>query len=295
MDLLKQTLITTTISDSFLTAQNITLDVLRLDLIHPEVSGNKWFKLKYNIQAALDQHAESILSFGGAYSNHLHALAFAGKLFGIKTIGIIRGEDVMNATLTDCIDWGMELHFISRSEYRTKHEDEFIEMIQRKFPSSLVVPEGGNNESGRKGCEEIMQGINLEKYSHLCCAVGTGATFTGIIASSSKTNHVLGFSAIKNGLYLEDEIRKHTTKENWTMLHSYHFGGFAKRNNELIFFVQQFKAKHHLELDYVYTGKMMFGLYDLIQKKSIPSGSTILFIHSGGLQGNRSLQQEWLK
>lgn len=295
MDLFKKTLEITTVSDSFLTDQNIRLDILRLDLIHPEVSGNKWFKLKYNIQAALDQHAESILSFGGAYSNHLHALAFAGKLFGIKTIGIIRGEEVMNTTLSDCINWGMELHFISRDEYRTKYEDEFIDKMQLKFPSTYIVPEGGNNAFGRKGCEEILQAVKVELYSHICCAVGTGATFTGIIQSSDRNNHVLGFSSIKNGLYLEDEIGKQTEKENWTMLHSYHFGGFAKRTRPLIEFVQDFKAKQDIELDYIYTGKMMYGLYDLIQKKSIPAGSNILFIHSGGLQGNRSLQHESLK
>ncbi|GBL36131.1 putative 1-aminocyclopropane-1-carboxylate deaminase [Filimonas sp.] len=288
MDSLSNQVTIDTIQDDFLKARDIRLDLLRLDLIHPQISGNKWFKLKYNIEAALKQGAESILSFGGAYSNHLHALAFAGHLSGIKTIGMLRGEEVSNHTLDDCGAWGMELHFISREEYRLKNESDFLESIQTKFPSSYIVPEGGNNEAGRKGTREILQGIDLNLYTHICCAVGTGATLSGIAEASLPGQKILGFSAIKNGAYLEEEIRQHTGNLNWALKHDYHFGGFAKKNEQLLEYIHGFQQKQGIELDFVYTGKMMFGIDQMIQEKKIHAGSTVLAIHTGGIQGNRS-------
>ncbi len=280
------------IQDDFLLTRDIRLDLLRLDLIHPQISGNKWFKLKYNIETALTQGAESILSFGGAYSNHLHALAYAGHVSGIKTIGILRGEEVSNHTLDDCRAWGMALHFISREAYRHKNESDFLESIQAKFPASYIVPEGGNNEAGRKGTREILQGIDLNLYTHICCAVGTGATLAGIADSALPQQKVWGFSAIKNGSYLEEEIKQYTGKSNWTLLHDYHFGGFAKKNEQLLEFMEGFRKKHQIELDVVYTGKMVAGIYQMIQATKMHAGSSVLVIHTGGLQGNRSLHNE---
>ncbi len=277
-----------TIHDSLLDKKNIRVDILRLDLIHPQISGNKWFKLKYNLHQAIENKATSILSFGGPYSNHLHALAYAGHLLNLTTIGIIRGEEVENPTLLDCKKWGMQLHFISRSEYRNKNETEFLNEIKNKFPLSFIIPEGGNNDLGRKGTREILSGISLEKYSHISCAVGTGATFAGIVETSLAENKVLGFSAIKNGVYIEEEIKNYSANTNWALIHEYHFGGFAKKTNALISFMHDFKKKHGIELDFIYTGKMMFGMYDMMQKNEINEGATILVIHTGGLQGNRS-------
>lgn len=283
-------LVVTELNDPLFIEKKIRIDILRLDLIHPQISGNKWFKLKYNIQKAVNQNASSILSFGGAYSNHLHALAYAGKLFKIKTQGIIRGEEINNETLDDCKKWGMDLHFISRSEYRNRYEDEFIASIQKKFPNALIVPEGGNNEFGLRGAMEILQGVDLNKYSHLCCAIGTGTTFSGIVESSLPSQKVLGFVAIKNGEYLEEEIKKNTKNKNWKLMYQYHYGGFAKTTPELVSFIHDFNNIHQIELDYVYTGKMMKAIFDMAYENYFTQGSSLLVIHTGGLQGNRSFK-----
>lgn len=279
----------TSIIDDRTLQHQVQIDILRLDQLHPQISGNKWFKLKYNLDESINLNAKEILSFGGAYSNHLHALAFAGKEYGIKTIGIIRGNEVLNDTLNDCKNWGMELHFISRENYRHKTDEEFLQSIQSEFPNAYIIPEGGNNALGRKGCEEILSGIDLSSYSHICCAIGTGATFSGIINSSIPSNHILGFSSLKNGLYLEDEIRNWTHHTNWFMIHDYHFGGFGKRTNELIQFMNEFNQLFNIDLDIVYTSKMLFGVFDLIVKNYFNTNSKILVIHSGGVQGNCSL------
>lgn len=277
------------IKNDLLKNKNIQLDLLRLDLIHPEISGNKWFKLKNNIEFALENNIKSIVSFGGAYSNHLHALAYAGKLFNIKTIGIIRGENVDNQTLNDCKNWGMELHFVSREMYKNKYETNFLETIQQEFPTSYIIAEGGNNELGQKGCEEILSSSQKEKYDMFCCSIGTGATFTGIVNSLQDKKNALGFCAIKNGEYLENEIQQQTIFTNYSLHYDYYFGGFAKINPILISFMKDFKETQNIELDRIYTSKMMFGIFDLIEKNSIQNNTKILAIHTGGLQGNRSL------
>jgi len=288
-ELLTENIIVSSIQDEFLQEKNIRLDLLRLDLIHPLISGNKWFKLKYNIRKALLQKAEQIVSFGGAYSNHLHALAFAGKLFNINTAGIIRGEEITNATLEDCKAWGMELHFITRDKYRHKNEHEFIENIQQKYPSAFIIPEGGNNEEGRKGTSEILAQVNLQLYTHIACPVGTSATISGLIESSLPSNTVIGIAAIKNGQYLDEEIRSVTNNTNWSIEHCFHFGGFAKKTPALISFMNYFTSKHGIDIDFIYNAKMLFGMYEMIRSEKIKPGSQILAIHTGGLQGNRSL------
>lgn len=288
MDLFKTDILISNINTKTVQDKNIGLDLLRLDLIHPEISGNKWFKLKYNIAFALENNFKSIVSFGGAYSNHLHALAFAGKEFNIKTIGIIRGEAVENQTLQDCKKWGMDIHFISREQYREKDEVDFLKTIQEEFKTSYIIPEGGNNMLGQKGCVEILSSAQKEKYDLFCCSIGTGATFTGIVNALGGEKKAMGFSAIKNGHYLANEIQQQTPYSNFELQYDYHFGGFAKINDHLKTFMQQFKSEQSYELDRVYTGKMMFGIFDLIEKNSLQENTQILAIHTGGLQGNRT-------
>ena len=275
------------IKNNLLNEKNISLDILRLDLLHPHISGNKWYKLKYNIEQALLENKQVLLSFGGAYSNHLHALAYAGFLKNIKTIGIIRGEKIENDTLKDCKKWGMDLYFISREEYRLKNEKSFLQKIKQKFSNAYIIPEGGGNVLGAKGCEEILTNVDSKMYEIVCCAVGTGTTLAGII-NSSKSKKVLGFCALKNGEYLKQDIEKFTQKKNWELIHSYHFGGFAKTNSVLMDFIKKFEFEQNFQLDVIYTSKMIFGVLDMIEANIIREGSKILVIHSGGLQGNRS-------
>lgn len=266
----------------------VDVDLLRLDLLHPTIAGNKWFKLKYQLQQATLQGKETLLSFGGAYSNHLHAMAFAGKQTGFKTIGIIRGEEVQNATLQDCVDWGMELRFMPRSVYKLKHDEVLLQEIQEANPTCFIIPEGGNNEEGVIGCEEILGGLETA-YSHVFCAVGTGTTMAGLIRCATSDTQVIGISALKNALDLEVGIRQYTDKQNWTIIHDYHFGGFGKAPQSLITFMKDFKQETGIELDRVYTAKMIYGILDLIKSEKLQSAKKILAIHSGGLQGNRSL------
>lgn len=266
------------------------LDMLRLDLLHPTISGNKWFKLKYNIQAARAENKTCLLSFGGAYSNHLHALAYAGKEFGMKTIGIIRGERVENPTLHDCEKWGMQLCYISRSDYRLKADEHFLAAIQEKFPHAYIIPEGGKNALGVKGCTEILDGVDMENYDFITCSVGTGATFAGLIDANYPKAELLGFKAVKNGEYLHRSIEQYTSKRNWKLITNYHFGGFAKKNPELVSFMMDFRIKQGIELDFVYNAKMMFGLFNMIEQTTLFDQKKILAVHTGGLQGNRSLK-----
>lgn len=273
---------------SYLNNESVSIDLLRLDLMHPTLSGNKWFKLQYQLQQAIQQGKDTLLSFGGAYSNHLHAMAFTGKQTGFKTIGIIRGEQVQNATLQDCVNWGMELKFMPRSAYKFKHEIALLHEIQEANPQCFIIPEGGSNEEGVKGCEEILSYIKGE-YSHVVCAVGTGTTMAGLIRSTTADTQVIGVSALKNALDLDENISQYTSKQNWSIIHDYHFGGFGKAPKSIIAFMKDFKQETGIELDRVYTSKMMFGLLDLIKSEKLQSPKKILAIHSGGLQGNRSL------
>lgn len=265
--------------------QAAKIDILRLDQIHETISGNKWFKLKYNLLEAEKQDADSILSFGGAYSNHLHALAYAGKLFNIKTIGIVRGEKISNSTLNDCADWGMELHFISRAEYRNKTDNEFLTAVKKQFRNTFIIPEGGDNDLGQKGCTEILTKEMITDYDILCCSIGTGTTISGLAASFDK--EVWGFAPFKNAYSLREKLTK--TMPNLRYIDKYHFGGFGKIKAELEIFMTDFEKKHDIELDRVYTSKMFYGLQNEIAVDLKTAKKNILAVHTGGLQGNRSL------
>jgi 1-aminocyclopropane-1-carboxylate deaminase len=266
----------------------ISLTIKREDLIHEFVSGNKFRKLKYNLLEAKIKNHDSILTFGGAFSNHIAAVAYAGKMNDLKTIGIIRGEELHskineNPTLIFAQNCGMKLDFVSRETYRFKSNSIFVETLISKFGRFYMIPEGGTNDLAVKGCEEILTEHDAS-FDYICCCVGTGGTIAGIINSALPHQKIIGFSALK-GAFLKDEIRKFANYSNWELMDDYHFGGYGKVTNELIAFINKFYLEHKIPLDPIYTGKMAFGIMDLIQKKYFPENSKILMIHSGGLQG----------
>lgn len=266
----------------------VELFIKREDNIHAFVSGNKYRKLKYNLLEADKAGFKTLLTFGGAYSNHIAAVASAGNILGFKTIGVIRGDELRdsintNPTLRFAQDNGMQFKFIPRDLYRDKTNNSFIESLKTEFGAFYLIPEGGTNTLAIQGCEEILKESDKE-FDYICCAVGTGGTVSGLINCSKPGQQVLGFPALK-GEFLQQVISKFALKDHWKLIHDYHFGGYAKINTELISFINEFKKKNNIPLDPVYTGKMMFGIFDLIEKNYFPKGSKILAIHTGGLQG----------
>lgn len=264
--------------------------VKREDLNHPFVSGNKWWKLKYNLEEAVRLDHDVLLTFGGAYSNHIFATAAAGRELGLKTIGIIRGEEVLplNHTLAFAESCGMKLHYISREAYRKKTEPGFIEQLHHEFGNFYLIPEGGTNDLAIKGCAEFANQLQLEiSFDYLCLSIGTGGTMAGMIEGLHASKRIIGFSSLKGGTFLEEEIRKMTSPEkiNWSINTDYHFGGYGKATSELKNFITEINDIHQLPLDIVYTSKMFFGVLDLITKGYFKKGSTVLVLHTGGLQG----------
>lgn len=266
----------------------IELFIRREDLLHPEVSGNKFRKLKYNMEAAVSEGHRQVLTFGGAYSNHIAATAAAGRIVGMQTIGVIRGEEIQenyreNPTLKKAEEDGMRFKFVTRTEYRTKDSTAFLTKLAEEFGDFYLVPEGGTNEKAIKGTEEILKeedGI----YDYVCCAVGTGGTIAGIINRSFSHQQVIGFPALK-GDFLMEEIKKYVNKENWRLETAYHFGGYAKYTADLLQFIRHFERDTGILLDPIYTGKLLFGIFDLIEQNQFKKDSKILAIHTGGLQG----------
>ena len=265
----------------------------REDQIHPFISGNKYRKLKYNILEANEQQKKTLLTFGGAYSNHISAVAFAGKEYGFKTIGIIRGDELgndlektlqHNITLSTANAHKMQFKFVTRSDYRLKNTSKFINDLHKEFGDFYLVPEGGTNELAIKGCEEILKPDDTA-FDVICCGIGTGGTISGLINSAKANQKVFGFPALK-GDFLQKEIEQYTIQnKNWSLINDYHFGGFGKINEELINFINHFKQETTILLDPIYTGKMMFGIVDLIKSGFFKKGTKILAIHTGGLQG----------
>jgi 1-aminocyclopropane-1-carboxylate deaminase len=272
--------------DTFLQNKNVQFDVLRLDKIHPVISGNKWFKLKYHLDNFNAGNYNGIISFGGAWSNHIVATACACYLKKIKCTGIIRGErpEQLSNTLLEAANYEMDLKFISRETYAQKDSHEFLESIKKEFPGYYIIPEGGAGKEGEKGAGEILQYAAEKNYTHIACAVGTGTMFNGIRAAASPNQNILGITALK-GWKVENETN------NTEMFLKYHFGGFAKYNLTLINFMNDFFRLTNIPTDFVYTGKLAFALFDLIKKDHFLPGNRILMIHSGGLQGNTSLQK----
>jgi 1-aminocyclopropane-1-carboxylate deaminase/D-cysteine desulfhydrase-like pyridoxal-dependent ACC family enzyme len=288
------------LSDSLFDQKEVTVSVLRLDKLHAIVSGNKLFKLHYFLEKAKQQCSEGIITFGGPYSNHLVATAFASKEIGLKSIGIIRGEQpkVLSHTLQACLAYGMELKFITRHEYDQKEKSEFLAPINCSYPKYLIIPEGGYGTLGAKGAAMIMDWIP-ENTTHICCAIGTATTFTGLLKNLNKDQQLIGFPVLKNMNDIEKRIQFLSTSSHnnlpFQLINSYHFGGYAKKNNDLIAAMNLFYEKYQLPTDFVYTAKMMVGVIDCISKDFFKKGSNILCIHTGGLQGNLSLEPGTLK
>lgn len=267
----------------------VTLTIKREDTIHPLVSGNKFRKLKYNIQQALQNGQQTLLTFGGAFSNHLVATACAGKEKGLRTIGMVRGEELEgkwaeNPTLSTAAAHGMEFVFVNREDYRRKQRPEFLESLQERYGHFYMLPEGGTNALAVQGCEEILtkeDGV----FTHICTAVGTGGTIAGLINSAQEHQMVLGFPALKGGDFLMEDICKFANNAQWSLQTNYHFGGYAKITPALVSFLNEFKRETGIPLDPVYTGKMVYGILDMVAQGAFAKGSKILAIHTGGLQG----------
>ncbi|TAL59058.1 MAG: 1-aminocyclopropane-1-carboxylate deaminase/D-cysteine desulfhydrase [Bacteroidetes bacterium] len=294
------------ISDPVIAASGIDLFVLRLDMTHPHISGNKWYKLKYNLKEAKRQKKETLLTFGGAYSNHIAAAASAGREFGFKTIGIIRGEELRTADLTHnpspkergtkgtnhtlrfATDCGMQLHFVSREEYRKKDSAESIDSLRKQFGDFYLLPEGGTNDLAIKGCAEILALAEIP-FDFVCCPVGTGGTLAGVISSLKEDQKALGFSVLKGAEFLEQKVQKLIISPlpppAGDIVMQYHFGGYGKHTPQLLKFIEDFEKQNNISLEHVYTGKMMFGIYDLIKGNHFLKNSTVIAIHTGGLQG----------
>jgi 1-aminocyclopropane-1-carboxylate deaminase len=271
-----------------------TLDVLRLDKIHPLISGNKWFKLKHALQEALSTNKKGLVTVGGAYSNHILAVASACKEAGLSSVGIIRGEQPkeLSCTLKAAKDQGMEIEFMARSAFANK--DQLYESVSSKYDQSFLVEEGGNNENGIRGAEEILRLVQSEKYKYICCSIGTGAMMAGVIRASMPNQQVIGISSLKINKEENELTRflevKTSARKNYEIIYDYHFGGYAKVSRELLHFMNDFFIQTSIPSDFVYTGKLFYGITDLIRKSYFAPGSAILVIHSGGLQGNCSLK-----
>ena len=271
------------------------IDMLRLDLLHPVVSGNKWYKLRLNIKHALESGYKNIVTFGGGFSNHLVATAYAAKLFGIKATGIVRGKyDVLTPSLLQCKAEGMELIFVSQEDYKNKHEPEWAEKLVANFDEIFFIPEGGANEWGRAGAGLINRFIK-NTYTHIAVAVGTGTTLIGIRNKINEQQQILGFAPMKKGIYLKEYINEHIQpgkNRNWQLFDEWHLGGFGKWNDELLGFMNDFYTQNIIPLDIVYTSKMMYGLQQMLFSEAFAQEHKILCVHSGGLQGNVSVKDK---
>lgn len=288
----------------FLDEASIKLYVKRDDLIHPHFGGNKWRKLKYNLIQARKQQLDTLLTFGGAWSNHIYATAAAGHHFGFRSIGIIRGEKhtPLNATLTFAEQCGMQLHYIDRKQYRGKNDPGYLESLKQRFGESYILPEGGSNQLALEGCKEIVDEI-IKPFDIICCASGTGATLAGLVAAMREQQHenhqtAIGFSALKGGAFLGRDVKQFLQQAghdetgrqkniHWHIEDRFHFGGYAKINDDLTRFMSDFKSQYGFSLDAVYTAKMFYGLFQLIKHHTFRPGSRIIAVHSGGLQGNK--------
>lgn len=308
-----------TVEHPILREADVCLDVLRLDLIHPLIHGNKWFKLKHNLDHIQSSGIKRVLSFGGAWSNHLYALAAAGKQLGLHTIGVVRGEtpEPLNPVLEFARQQGMHLYPISRDEYRHKTEPDFIESLHQQLGGFYLLPEGGSNELAVRGCEEIAEIISASGWKGwdgsagvtnnsdcigksngrncIALACGTGTTMAGVVSGLGRMEdevacaEVLGFSILKGEGYLRSEVANQleaaavVSPVQWQMLEEYHCGGYAKINSSLKQFLESFPDYSDIPLEPVYTGKLFYGIFDMLNRSCFPAGSHILAIHTGGI------------
>ncbi|WP_460617413.1 1-aminocyclopropane-1-carboxylate deaminase/D-cysteine desulfhydrase [Hymenobacter ruber] len=286
-------------------AHGVRLLLWRDDLVNPDLPGNKARKLKYNLMAAREQGHHTLLTFGGAYSNHIAAVAAAGRLLGFRTIGLIRGDEpavgaALNPTLAQAVADGMSLHYLDRTAYRRRAEPEFIAEQLAGFGPAYVLPEGGTNELALSGCAELVAEIQQKvAFDALAVAVGTGGTLAGLLTGLAGQQHAVGVAALKNGGFLRAEIDALTQAaagqafDNYSLQTDYHFGGYAKYSAELLAFIQQFQVRHGVLLDPIYTGKLLFGVLDLIAKGYFRRGSTVVAIHTGGQQAWAGWQERF--
>jgi len=272
------------------------VDMLRLDLVHPVISGNKWYKLQHNLQAAKEQGANKIITFGGAYSNHLVAAAAAAQAAGLSSVGIVRGlyaQHAPTATLQACSDMGMQLVYISTADYARKTDAQFLAELQATYGPAYMIPEGGANEAGRLGAGD-MTALIPAGYTHICLPVGTGTSLIGLRNTISADVSILGFAPFKNGEYLRDEITSYidtAANSNWNLYTQWHFGGFGKWDTTLIEFMNEFYMQNNIPLDILYNAKMMYGLKVMLSNDVFGPDARILCVHTGGLQGNSSIQK----
>ncbi|WP_369413962.1 1-aminocyclopropane-1-carboxylate deaminase/D-cysteine desulfhydrase [Belliella alkalica] len=291
MMLIPQRITTEKISYPLWEDKGIEISIKRLDQIHELASGNKFFKLKYNLEKAISEGHDTILTFGGAYSNHIYACAAAAKSANLHSIGIIRGEETLplNPTIASALEHGMHIHYVSREEYRKKTESDFLISLKEKFGNFYMIPEGGNNEEAIKGTTEILDQDDSE-YTHIATSIGTGGTFSGLANKINEDQILMGFSSLK-GDFIHDEIKsllekyKITPKGKTQVIDQYHFGGYGKVNSDLIDFIRWFYKEFEIAIEPIYTGKMIYGLFEMIKNDQIASGSKILILHTGGLQG----------
>ena len=285
------------ISNQYTKKRGITAAVLRLDLLHPVVSGNKIYKLKYYIEKALNQEKEEIVSFGGAHSNHLVATAFVAKENGLKSIGYVRGErpPQFSDTLLDCEHYGMELKFTQREKFDALQ----IDCEESNKAQSLIIPYGGYGRTGALGAKEILAFNEAGNYNIIMASAGSGTMGAGLILSLQKHQHLILVSALKNNYSIENEIKQllfetEIAEKSFELNYDYHFGGFAKKNPDLLQFMNSFYQQHQIPTDIVYTGKLAYAFDKMLMNNQFPEGSKVLLVHSGGLQGNRSLKKKEL-
>ncbi|MCX4024950.1 1-aminocyclopropane-1-carboxylate deaminase/D-cysteine desulfhydrase [Endozoicomonas sp. SM1973] len=282
---------------------NVQASILRLDVVHSLLSGNKWYKLKNNLQIALQQGCQSLASFGGAHSNHIHALAAAGKLLNIETVGFIRGyaSQPLTPTLLDASEWGMQLHYLNRLDYQRRDEQEYWQELKEHFSLAKPVywiPEGGSNLPGVQGCQDILLEVpNYQQFDTIVAACGTGATLAGMISVAKPHQQVLGVPVLKAEQWLQQTIQDWLAKldcqgAQWKLLSNFHEGGYAKLSAALVAFMDDFFKITNIPLDPIYTAKMMKAVVEQVKNKKIASGSRVLVVHTGGLQGCRGMERQ---
>lgn len=289
--------------DSALSQYNVRILVKRDDLIHPVISGNKWRKLKYNLMVARRQRCDTILTFGGPFSNHLHAVAAAGRVCGFNTIGVVRGAAMVedSPTLTDARRYGMRLYFVDRATYRKKDTEPLLAQLRQRFGRFFLLPEGGSNTLALAGCGELAQEIVDqvgEPPAAVLTACGSGATLAGLAANLPAQTQAIGVSVLKGERFMAEAVERLLREaavpaaSPWRVLTEYHHGGYAKVSPELAEFVSRFGNETGIPIEPVYTGKMFYALYDLVRRGHFPSGSTVVAVHTGGLQGLRGMTQK---
>lgn len=285
------------ITPSWLGLQRVTVSVKRDDLIHPVISGNKWRKLKHALIPAVDNKVPHIISFGGGFSNHLHALGYCCHKLDIQFTAIVRGNYSQNLSpmLQDLRDWNTDIHYVDRKTYQLRTDSNYLATLQQQHASALLIPEGGSQLQALQGVKEIIDELQSQ-YDFILAPVASGGTLAGLITGLAETSQqsgcqVLGIGVLKGQGYLEqlvsDLLPDEGQMKNWQINHDHHFGGYAKFNEDLIEFCHEFAQQTNIAIEPVYSGKLFFALRKLMAREYFPQGSRILVLHTGGLQGAR--------